>query len=131
MSALSKFHSTRLSIQELLSGRIRLQRYGLFLKLKHLYPNKMQINFILATRLQRYGLFLKLKQPYNKFFLRKKYQSLIFALKIPVIFLMINNLTSMTLLEKCGKKYHQCIMEVSSYVSGSAFIPCIIQKKKQ
>ena len=53
MSALSKFHSTRLSIQELLSGRIRLQRYGLFLKLKHLYPNKMQINFILATRLQR------------------------------------------------------------------------------
>ena len=53
MSALTKFHSTRLSIQELLSGRIRLQRYGLFLKLKHLYPNKMQINFILATRLQR------------------------------------------------------------------------------
>ena len=53
MSALSKFHSTKLSIQELLSGRIRLQRYGLFLKLKHLYPNKMQINFILATRLQR------------------------------------------------------------------------------
>ena len=53
MSALSKFHSTRLSFQELLSGRIRLQRYGLFLKLKHLYPNKMQINFILATRLQR------------------------------------------------------------------------------
>ena len=41
MSALSKFHSTRLSIQELLSGRIRLQRYGLFLKLKHLYPNKI------------------------------------------------------------------------------------------
>ena len=37
MSALSKFHSTRLSIQELLSGRIRLQRYGLFLKIKHLY----------------------------------------------------------------------------------------------
>ena len=28
MSALSKFHSTRLNIQELLSGRIRLQRYG-------------------------------------------------------------------------------------------------------
>ena len=53
MSALSKFHSTRLSIQELLSGRIRLQRYGLFLKLKHLYPNKIQINFILATRLQK------------------------------------------------------------------------------
>ena len=53
MSALSRFHSTRLSFQELLSGRIRLQRYGLFLKLKHLYPNKMQINFILATRLQR------------------------------------------------------------------------------
>ena len=45
MSALTKFHSTRLSIQELLSGRIRLQRYGLFLKLKYLYPNKMQINF--------------------------------------------------------------------------------------
>ena len=45
MSALSKFHSTRLSIQELLSGRIRLQRYGLFLKLKHLYPNKMQFYF--------------------------------------------------------------------------------------
>ena len=53
MSALSKFHSTRLSIQELLSGRIRLQRYGLFLKLKYLYPNKMQINFILTTRVQR------------------------------------------------------------------------------
>ena len=53
MSALSKFHSTRLSIQELLSGRIRLQRYGLFLKLKHLYPNKMQINFILTTRVQK------------------------------------------------------------------------------
>ena len=53
MSALSKFHSTRLSIQELLSGRIRLQRYGLFLKLKHLYSNKTQINFISATRLQR------------------------------------------------------------------------------
>ena len=53
MSALSKFHSTRLSFQELLSGRIRLQRYGLFLKLKHLYPNKIQINFILATRLQK------------------------------------------------------------------------------
>lgn len=53
MPALTKFHSTRLSIQELLSGRIRLQRYGLFLKLKHLYPNKMQINFILATRLKK------------------------------------------------------------------------------
>ena len=125
MSALSKFHSTRLSIQELLSGRIRLQRYGLFLKLKHLYPNKMQINFILATRLQRYGLFLKLKQPYNKFFLRKKSHSLIFALKIPVIFLMINNLTSMTLLEKWGKKYHQCIMEVSSYY-GRTTKRCIV-----
>ena len=98
MSALSKFHSTRLSIQELLSGRIRLQRYGLF---------------------------LKLKQPYNKFFLRKKYQSLIFALKIPVIFLMINNLTSMTLLEKWGKKYHQCIMEVSLYY-GRTTKRCIV-----
>lgn len=53
MSALSKFHSTRLSIQELLSGRIRLQRYGLFLKLKYLYPNKMQINFILTTWVQK------------------------------------------------------------------------------
>jgi hypothetical protein len=61
MSALSKFHSTRLSIQELLSGRIRLQRYGLFLKLKHLYPNKMQINFILATRLQRNSICKRLR----------------------------------------------------------------------
>ena len=58
-------------------------------------------------------------------FSAKKSHSLIFALKIPVIFLMINNLTSMTLLEKCGKKYHQCIMEVSSYY-GRTTKRCIV-----
>lgn len=58
-------------------------------------------------------------------FLQKKSHSLIFALKTPVIFLMINNLTSMTLLEKCGKKYHQCIIEVSSYY-GRTTKRCIV-----
>lgn len=55
------------------------------------------------------GIFISI----YKFFLRKKSHSLIFAFKIPVIFLMINNLTSMILLEKWGKKYHRSIMEVS------------------
>lgn len=67
------------------------------------------------------GIFISI----YKFFLRKKSQSLIFAFKIPVIFLMINNLTSMTLLEKWGKKYHQCIMEVSSYY-GRTTKRCIV-----
>ena len=57
--------------------------------------------------------------------LRKKSHSLTFVFKIPVILLMINNLTSMTLLEKCGKKYHQCIIEVSSYY-GRTTKRCIV-----
>lgn len=57
--------------------------------------------------------------------LRKKSHSLTFDFKIPVIFLIINNLTSMTLLEKCSKKYHQCIMEVSSYY-GRTTKRCIV-----
>lgn len=67
------------------------------------------------------GIFISI----YKFFLRKKSQSLIFAFKIPVIFLMINNLTSMILLEKWGKKYHRSIMEVSSYY-GRTTKRCIV-----
>ena len=63
------------------------------------------------------GIFISI----YKFFLRKKSQSLIFAFKIPVIFLMINNLTSMTLLEKWGKKYHRSIMEVSCLSASHIF----------
>lgn len=47
--------------------------------------------------------------------LRKKSHSLTFVFKIPVIFLIINNLTSMTLLEKMQQ-------EVSSMYHGSIII---------
>lgn len=54
--------------------------------------------------------------------LRKKSHSLTFVFKIPVIFLIINNLTSMTFLEKNAAR---SIMEVSSYY-GRTTKRCIV-----
>ena len=52
---------------------------------------------------------------YRYMYCKKKSHSLTFVFKIPVIFLIINNLTSMTLLEKMQQ-------EVSSMYHGSIII---------